>query len=865
MSDSLEYLQSHLAGAYRIDRELGGAGMSRVFLAEEIALGRRVVLKVLAADLAHELSGERFEREVRLAARLQHPHIVPLLAAGRAGEALYYTMPLVEGESLRSRLDQHGELPVAEAARLFREIADALAYAHHEGVVHRDIKPDNILLSHRHAMVTDFGIARAVSEAVGGSKLTHTGMAVGTPAYMAPEQAAAGHVDHRADLYALGLVAYEMLAGHSPFSAATPQALIAAHMTQAPRPLAESRPSIPGELAAVVHRCLEKRPADRYEDARELVAALDRIAPSDPTGHSVPATATATAPAPAAARSALSRRALIGGGAALGLAAIGFGGGIAVARRQPRAMPAYRRLTFRRGLIRTARFAPDFQTILYGALWDGDVCRVYSVRPDSPESAPLSLPPAAPLAVSSSGEVALALGAHQRGIMTYGTLARVPLSGGAPREVQVDVKYADWSPDGRELAIVRRVGDHDELEFPAGTTVARPESPRGGFSFVRTSPSGDAVAAFELSTRSFLFGRVVVVDRSGVRRAVSAQYSNVFGLAWNGDDVLFTAADELPLFRNTIYAMSQSGDVRLVARVPGNTSLHDVAPDGRLLIARTDDRSGIAVRAAGDASERDLSWLDGSILADISRDGERVLFTEYGVGGGPRGSAYLRGTDGSPAVRLGEGVARALSPDGRWAIVQTGGSPHLDVIPTGAGEARQLARPGLTLAEARWLPDGRSVVVQARTQNRAARLYVLDVEGSAVRPVTPDGVDVGPLGWAVSPDGTMVAVSNGTHVDLFPTGGGEAQRVPGASGRGRVVGWIDRGVLMSEDPAAGGTVYRVDPVTGRRETWADIRPRDPAGIMSLDLSSLVATPDGRVYGYSWHRAMSDLYLVEGWV
>ena len=865
MPDPLEHLRSQLGGAYRIDRELGGGGMSHVFLAEELALGRRVVLKVLAADLAHELSAERFEREIRLAARLQHPHIVPLLAAGRAGETLYYTMPLVEGESLRSRLDEHGELPVAEAIRLLREIADALAYAHHEGVVHRDIKPDNILLSHRHAMVTDFGVARAVSEAVGGSKLTRTGMAVGTPAYMAPEQAAAGHTDHRADLYALGLVAYEMLAGHPPFNGTTPQALISAHMTQAPRPLAETRPAIPPELAAVVHRCLEKRPADRYEDASALVAALDRIAPRDPTDHIAPTPTRTPTPTPAAERPAISRRALITGGAALGLLAIGFGGGVAALRRRPRAMPSYKRLTFRRGMIRTARFAPDFQTILYGALWEGDVCRVYSVRPDSPESAPLSLPPAAPLAVSSSGEMALALGTHQRGIMTYGTLARVPLSGGAPRELQVDVKYADWSPDGQELAIVRRVGDHDQLEFPAGTAVARPESPRGGFSFVRTSPRGDAVAAFELSTRNFLFGRVVVVDRSGVKRAVSANYSNVFGLAWNGDDVLFTAADELPLFRNTIYAMSRSGDVRLVARVPGNTTLHDVAPDGRLLIARTDDRSGIAVRAPGDTRERDLSWLDGSNMADISRDGRQVLFSEWGVGGGPRGSAYLRGTDGSPAVRLGEGLALALSPDGRRAIVKTGGSPHLDVIPTGAGEPRRLARPGLTLGDARWRPDGRSVVVHARTQNRAARLYVLDVEGTTLRQVTPDGVDVGPEGWAVSPDGAMVAVSNGTHVDLFPTAGGEARRVPGVSGRGNVVGWIDRGVLISEDPAAGGTVYRVDPTTGRRDTWADIRPQDPAGIMNLDLNSLVTTPDGRGYGYSWHRAMSDLYLVEGWV
>jgi tRNA A-37 threonylcarbamoyl transferase component Bud32 len=856
VTDPLEVLRAQLAGAYLVERELGGGGMSRVYLAEEVALGRRVVLKVLAPDLAHVLSAERFEREIRVAARLQHPHIVPLLAAGRAGDTLYYTMPLVEGESLRTRIDRQGELPVAEAARLVREVADALAYAHAQGVVHRDIKPDNILLSHRHAMVTDFGVARAVTEAVGGGKLTGTGMAVGTPAYMAPEQAAADpNVDHRADLYALGLVAYEMLAGHPPFQGATPQALVAAHMTQPPPPLAQARPSVPAELAAIVHRCLEKRPADRYENAAELAAALDRVATWS--------TPSATPPATPSERGAISRRALLAGGAALGLVAAGVGGAAAVFRARPRDMPSFRRLTFRRGMIRTARFGPDFQTVLYGALWDGDVCRVYTVRPESPESSALALPPAAPLAVSPSGEMALAMGEHYRGIMTYGTLARVPLSGGAPRELYEDIKYADWSPDGRELAIVRRVGDRDQLEFPAGTVVARAEAPGAGFSFVRVSPRGDAVAAFELTTRTFLFGRVVVVDRKGVKRAVSAKYSNLFGLAWRDDEVWFSAADELPLFRNTIYAMRESGGVRLVARVPGNTSLHDIAPDGRALIARTDDRSGIAVRAPGDARERDLSWLDGSNIADISRDGRQVLFQEWGVGGGPRGSTYLRGMDGSPAVRLGDGLARALSPDGRWAIVQANGAPHFEVVPTGPGEASRMARPGLTLLQARWLPDGQRVVARARANDGAARLYVLDVAGTAVRQVTPDGVEVGGDGWVVAPDGTTVALSNGQRVELLPIAGGGARRVPGSTDRWRVVGWIDDGLLVSED-AATGTVFRVDPATGRRDAWADIAPQDPAGIMNLDLGSLVTTPDGRGYGYTWHRAISDLYLVDGW-
>jgi Tol biopolymer transport system component len=489
------------------------------------------------------------------------------------------------------------------------------------------------------------------------------------------------------------------------------------------------------------------------------------------------------------------------------------------------------------------------------------------VRPDSPESTALQLPPAAPLAVSMSGELALALGTHLRGVMSYGTLARVPLAGGAPRELEENVKYADWSPDGSSLAIVRRVGDHDQLEFPPGTVVAEPETPGGGFSFPRVSPRGDAVAVFELAAPDNLRGRVLIVDRAGLRREVSAvHYFNVFGLAWMGDEVWFTAADEVPLLRNTVLAMNVSAETRIVARAPGNTTLHDVAPDGRALIARTDDRGGIAVRTSADAVERDLSWLDESLLADISPDGRQILFTEVGVGGGPRLSTYLRGTDGSPAVRLGDGFAYALSPDGRRALVVTDlpARRYLEVIPTGAGQSRRVERSGLTLWRARWLADSRNAVVLAQAADASPRLYVLDIDGTGMQPVTPEGLRVGRFSWAVSPDGAMVAVSTQQGVELFPLADGVARHVPESSARWNVVGWIESGLLISEEPVAGGVVHRVDPATGQRDTWANLQPQDPAGIMTLDLNGLVVTPDGRNYGYTWHRAISDLYLVEGW-
>ena len=279
MTDLRDQLQTSLGDSYVIERELGGGGMSRVFLAEESSLGRRVVVKVLPAELHGGVSIARFRREISLAARLQHPHIVPLLAAGEIDGLPYYTMPFVDGESLRARLS-HGELPIPETISILRDVAQALEYAHEKGVTHRDIKPDNVLLAGRSAVLTDLGVAKAFSDATAvDGTMTSVGVALGTPAYMAPEQAAGDPAtDHRADIYALGMMAYEMLAGHAPFAGRSMQGMLAAHVVETPSHIASLRPATPPRLAELVMRCVAKRPGDRPQTASEVVRELEMAA-----------------------------------------------------------------------------------------------------------------------------------------------------------------------------------------------------------------------------------------------------------------------------------------------------------------------------------------------------------------------------------------------------------------------------------------------------------------------------------------------------------------------------------------------------------------------------------------------------------
>ncbi|HXV86704.1 MAG TPA: serine/threonine-protein kinase [Gemmatimonadales bacterium] len=310
MTDLLQRLTAALSGRYQIERELGQGGMATVYLARDLRHERHVALKVLKPELAATLGSDRFLREIRIAANLTHPHILPLHDSGEADGFLFYVMPYIEGESLRARLAREGELPVHDAARILKEVVDALAHAHTRGVVHRDIKPDNVLIAGRHALVTDFGVAKAVSEATGRDKLTTAGVALGTPNYMAPEQAAGDpHIDTRADIYAVGAMGYELLAGRPPFTGPSVQAVLAAHVTEAPRAVTEHRPAVPASLAAVIMRCLEKKPADRWQTADELLQQLDTAV--TPSAGVTPTSARPASLPPVLADFRVGRRALL--------------------------------------------------------------------------------------------------------------------------------------------------------------------------------------------------------------------------------------------------------------------------------------------------------------------------------------------------------------------------------------------------------------------------------------------------------------------------------------------------------------------------------------------------------------------------
>ncbi|HEY6147229.1 MAG TPA: WD40 repeat domain-containing protein, partial [Thermoanaerobaculia bacterium] len=488
---------------------------------------------------------------------------------------------------------------------------------------------------------------------------------------------------------------------------------------------------------------------------------------------------------------------------------------------------------------------------------------IFVSAPESPESRPLGFPGADVLAVSSSGDLAISLRSFvSTEFARTGTLARASATGGgAPREILDSVDSADWDPTGKDLAVVRAPGAGQQtMEYPIGKTIYET---RGWISSPRVAPGGDRVAFIDHPSAGDDGGLVAVVDRSGKKTTLTQTFASLQGLAWSpgGREIWFTGAE---VGNRSLFAVSLSGKVRSLIRVPGSLLLQDISRDGRVLLIDEARRLGMSALAPGKTKERDLSWLDWSRPAGLSQDGRTVMFYESGEGGGLGYSTYVRNMDGSPAVRLGEGQGVTLSPDGTWAVSLLAKltDPHLVLYPTGAGQPKPLSISGLRFSGGlRFLPDGRRVIVGAAEPGRGPRLYLMDLEGGKPRPITAENTrNLGPI----SRDGTrFVGGGPDGKAYIFPVAGGEPVLVPGREPGETPLGWTadDRSLYVQKRGGPAARIDRLDLATGRRELWKEILPADATGVVRV--SSVFLSPDGAFYVYAYSRVLSNLYLVEG--
>ena len=857
-------------GPYQVAARVGAGGMGEVWRARDTRLGRDVAIKILTRTGSSDADRiRRFEVEMKAVGRLSHPNVLAVFDVGSHDGVPYLVSELLEGETLRDRLDR-GPMPLKSAAATAVEIAQGLAAAHLAGVVHRDLKPENVfLLRDGRVKLLDFGLAKLVEpptpvsfeglgDAETAARLTVSGIVVGTVRYMSPEQIRGAPLDHRSDIFAFGAVLFEMLTGQVAFRKPSAIESLSATLAEDPIGRLDDPSVIPAEIEPVLRRCLEKNPDDRFQSAADLAFQLREYAEGF--------TRTSTS----RRRPAFGKQGRLGRIAAAAVAVLVVIGPAGLAWRAGRGsagpgLPSYKQLTFRRGLVLSARFAPDGKTIVYGAGWEGEPFRVQSMRTESPESRPLDLPPGDVLAISATGELAISLDRKFiYGFQARGTLARAPLVGGAPRKILTDVEDADFSPDGRELAVSRSVEGRYRLEYPIEKTLHEAE---GWISNVRVSPDGERVAFVDHPVAGDDRGAICVVDRKGVTTVLAQGWASALGLDWSPDgrEVWFSAGDVSP--NCGLWAVDLKGRRRLLARSPGRLALQDVSPSGELLVTEGRIRLGMGFGSRDAPVERDLSWLDATVVSDISRDGKTVLFAEQGAGGGAGTySVYMRGSDGAPSSRLGEGTAGPLSPDGRWAVsIVSSTPPSLVLLPTGPGRAKTLERGPIAAYQAvAFFPDGERLLLAANEEGKPVRLYVQSIEAGGPRGVSGPGLRFAPPSDVISPDGRTAAVTDGEgRVVLFPLDGAEPRFAPVLEPGDVPMRWsLDGQALFvfrfDELPAQIRKVAFDRPA---REVVARIKPADPAGVESIVAAQV--TPDGRSWVYSYFQYRNDLHLVSG--
>ena len=835
-------------GPYEVLAPLGSGGMGEVYAALDTRLAREIALKVLHEDAASDTARiRRFENEARSASALNHPNIVTIHDIGKSEGVSYIAMERVEGRTLRKILAA-GPMGTSQILRVAVQIADGLARAHGAGIVHRDLKPENVMVTRDGLVkILDFGLAKLTTGTANGDGATppdtqtFPGTVLGTVGYMSPEQAAGRDVDFRSDQFSFGSMLYEMATGVRAFHKGTSVETLTAILNENPRDLGEMSPQTPLPLRWIVERCLEKDPERRYVSTRDLARDLENLRDRSAEAAGV------TLAAPRRSVRRIAWAALAGLTLALAIFAA------RPLRNNAPGPPAFQRLTFRRGVVTSARFTPDGQNVVYSARWGGHAERLFLERIGNPESLPLPFPEATQLfGVSRAGNLALALQAEPRSNSGFPALLGIaPLAGGTAREVRKSAQSADFFPGSDRLAIVV----HGHLESPPGTVLYND----GIVGRARVSPKGDRIAILEYRDEAFF---VSVVDASGKRTilaesptlgSVEGMSGAQHGLAWSsdGEEILYSGGTVAAA--NSILAVSARGKVRTVLRVPGYLSIQDVAPDGRILLTAGDVRAEIAFRPADGSPQRDLAWFSMASATQFSADGTAVLMYEPAVPGGA--GLYLRKTDGSPPFRLPE-HADTLSPDAAWVARTEDGKALL--IPTGAGETRRLSQPGFAYGRVLWFPDGRRILVIGSEEGHGTRLYVQDASGGAMTPLSTEGISHDTP--VVSPDGAYVAVAQPDGYWVYPVSGEPPWRFDGVEDGEIFASWSEdsRAVLTTLPDRAPFRVYRVDVRSGKRELWKVIAPSDPSGVCNV---GILLRPDGSSV-MNATRYINDLFLVE---
>jgi eukaryotic-like serine/threonine-protein kinase len=836
---------------------LGTGGMSEVFRARDTRLLREVAIKVVGEALAADPDFlNRLEREARLAGSLNHPNIVAVYDVGIHEGAPFLVTELLQGETLRDRLSK-GPVPFPLALGWAVEMAEALAAAHERDIVHRDLKPENVFLTRAgHVKLLDFGIAKSKPLAKGEHGLldptvssrgsvTGTGVVLGTPGYMSPEQIRGEPVEARSDVFSFGAILYELLCGERAFPGQSIVERSHAILHSEPAPLP---PSVPMAVANVVQRCLAKDPGQRYQSAQDLAYSLDAMrAPSGPTLAMA-----------ARGRRAVWRAAQVAVLFLLLLLALLGGRSL----HPPTTIPEIRQLTFRRGSILGARFAPDGQAIYFSAAWSGGAPQVYTMTVDSPEIRSLGFGDAQLLSVSATGELALSL----RPRLVYfdaerGTLARVPAMGGTPRELTTDVEYADWAPDGERMAVARTQEGHSRLEFPIGHLLFESS---GWISHPRVSPSGDRVAIVNHPLVGDTAGEVRVVDADGKSEAWSGDFDDVMGLAWRpgGEELLVSGSQPFQL--DALWIARRGAPLRLLYRAPGNLLLCDLRRDGRALVIERDWRQEVELAHAGESTTTPIEWLDWGSVSGISSDGKKVLSFESGNGVGGQMSTLLRDVGQPAPVKLGAGRALALSPDGAWVLVSRGERPvKLWLLPTGAGEAHPLDTPGLErVFGGDFFQDGKRLALVGQSGSHTpALLYLYELEGARLHAISQPGI-ARDYAVSVSLDEQHVALlGEDGLVNVYPVAGGEPFPLSALGPSHRVAGWLQDGTLLAfESFRVPSPVSRVDLRNRAVTPFTTIAPRDVTGVLSI--TKVRVTPDGQTLAFHFNRRNGRLYLFD---